>query len=185
MSIRTGIALPPSSQIAVATRAADCSDRSATATVAPALDNVLAIASPMPLPPPVTCAPSPDRSMAMLIGSVRPAVSGEIRLALFRDGGGALFGLVGLKEDVEPVLGEQREAALVVGVGVEGVFKEAQRGGAVACDRAAPLDRRRHELVRGHDPVDEPPALCCGGRVLDDREPTLARPLLPPDATEG
>src|SRR5947208_10379793 len=99
MSIWIGIALPPSSQIAVATRAADCSERSATATVAPALDNVLAIASPMPLPPPVTSATSPDRSMAMLIGSVRPAISGEIRLALFREGGRALFGRGGLKGD--------------------------------------------------------------------------------------
>src|SRR2546427_1909968 len=105
MSIWIGIASPPSSQIAVATRAADCSDRSPTATAAPALDNVLAIASPMPLPPPVTSATSPDRSMAMLIGSVGAAVSGEIRLALFCEGGSALFGLIGLKEDVEPILG--------------------------------------------------------------------------------
>src|SRR2546428_3265912 len=184
MSIWIGIAWPPSSQIAVATRAADSSERSATATAAPVLDNVLAIASPMPLPPPVTSATSPDRSMAMLIGSVRPAVSGEIRLALFREGGGALFGLVGLKEDVEPVLGEQREAALVVGVGIEGVFEEAQRGRAVARDGAAPLDRGRQELVRGHDPVDEPPALCVGGRVLIEQEPDLSRPLLPHDASE-
>src|SRR3989441_13365755 len=105
MPIGSGIAWPLSSKLPGRPRPADSSERPAPAPAAPVLDNALATASPMPLPPPVTSATSPDRSMAMLISSVRPAISGEIRLALFREGGSALFGLIGLKEDVEPILG--------------------------------------------------------------------------------
>ena len=70
MSIWRGIAWPPALQMASATRVADSPDRSATATRAPARASVFAIASPMPLPAPVTRATSPARSTAMLIESL-------------------------------------------------------------------------------------------------------------------
>src|SRR5437588_12725242 len=109
MSICSGTALPPVRQMASATRVADSSERSATPTAAPARASVVAIASPIPLPPPVTRATSPDRSIAMLIGSVRPCVLGEIRIAFLCERGGTLFGLVGLQKDVESVFRQERE----------------------------------------------------------------------------
>src|ERR1700716_340200 len=124
----------------------------------------------MPLPPPVTRATSPERSIAMLIGSVRPCVLGEIRLAFLCERGGALFGLVGLQKNVEAVFRQERETTLVVGVGVEGVLQETQCGRAVARDGPAPLNRCSAELISGHDLIDESPALSIYRRVLIEQE---------------
>src|ERR1700685_742700 len=108
----------------------------------------------MPLPPPVTTATCPLRSMLMLMtcGSpwllVADLVGGEIRLALLGEGSGAFLRLLGHGEHGETVLRQQRQPALMVGVGVEGVLEEPQRGRAVLRELANPRLRRRQQLVR-------------------------------------
>ncbi len=86
--------------------------------------------------------------------SVGDLVGGEVGLALLGEGGRAFPGLVGHGEDVQARLRHLGQAALVVGVGVERVLEEADRGRAVLRELVHPGLGGGHQLLGRYDLVD-------------------------------
>lgn len=83
-------------------------------------------------------APAWLRAAKVIASSVSDLVGGEVGLALLGEGRGALLGLVGDREDIQAGLGQLGQAALVVGVGIEGMLEEAERRRAVLGELADP-----------------------------------------------
>src|SRR6202050_5066172 len=110
--------------------------------------------------------------------SLEAPVSGEVRLALLGERLGPFPGLVGLAEDLQRRHAELGYTRLRVGVGVEGVLEEAQRGRRQPRHLLRPAQRLRQQFAGLDHGVDQTPSLGRLGVVQPAEKPHLARPLL-------
>src|SRR5262245_26714287 len=99
------------------------------------------------------------------IGHASLAIRTVVRRPLLGERTRALGRLGRVYEQLQPVERQARDATDVIGVGVERVLEEAERGGRIAGDLATPRERGRQQFVGRNDRVDETPAL--RGRGID------------------
>src|SRR5947209_1919497 len=111
-------------------------------------------------------------------------MAGEVWLALLLERVDALLCLLGIQEETETAERELADADDVLGVGVEGLLEETERGGGEGEHVVGPGSDLLPELVAGNDLIDQAPAFGGRGVVLAAAEPDLAGALLADDAGE-
>ena len=112
-------------------------------------------------------------------------VLGEVGRALLGEGSRALEALGRRSEQVERGHRQVAQAGLVVGVGVERLLEEADRGWTLLGDLARPALGLIQQRIGRDDGVDQAPALG-GGRVVQTAQvPHLAGAFFAHDAGRG
>src|SRR5919109_2336050 len=106
------------------------------------------------------------------------AVFGEIGLTLLDEGAPALLRLIGGIEEGRGTVRNRLQTVDVIGIGVEGIFQEAQRRWALGQHLATPRLGLFLQLLRWHDFVRQAHFIGLLGCVLSAEVPDLSSTLL-------